>query len=58
MLGVLADHHDLALALDDLALFTNRLHRRPDLHVQLPPCSRFSAFAAPGDPATGQIIGR
>ena len=39
VLGVLADHHDLALAADDLALFTNRLNRRPDLHVQLPPCS-------------------
>ena len=26
MLGVLADHHDAALALDDLALFTNGLY--------------------------------
>ena len=37
MLGVLADHHDLALAANDLALFADRLHRRTNLHVLLPP---------------------
>lgn len=32
MLGILADHHDLAFALDNLALFADRLDRRPDFH--------------------------
>ena len=32
MLGVLADHHDLAVTLDDLALFADFLHRRSDFH--------------------------
>ena len=37
MLGVLADHHDAAFTLDDLALFADRLHGRTNLHVLLPP---------------------
>ena len=37
MLGVFADNHDAALALDDLALFANGLHGRTDFHVGLPP---------------------
>ena len=37
VLGVLADDHDLALALDDLALFADRLHGRTNLHVLVPP---------------------
>jgi hypothetical protein len=32
VLGVLADHHHATLALDDLALFTNGLHRGTYLH--------------------------
>ena len=32
MLGVLADHHDAAFTLDDLALFTNGLYGRPYFH--------------------------
>ena len=32
MLGVFADHHHAALALDDLALFADGLHRRTDFH--------------------------
>ena len=32
VLGILADHHDLAFALDNLALFADRLDRRPDFH--------------------------
>ena len=32
MLGVLADHHDAAFTLDDLALFTNGLYRGTYLH--------------------------
>ena len=32
MLGVFADNHHAALALDDLALFADGLHRRTDFH--------------------------
>jgi hypothetical protein len=32
MLRVFTDHHDLALALDDLALFAHFLYRRSDFH--------------------------
>ena len=32
VLGVLADDHDFALALDDLALFAHGLHGRSDFH--------------------------
>ena len=37
MLGVLANDHDPALALDDLALFADGLDRRPDFHAKYPP---------------------
>ena len=37
MLGILADDHDLALTANDLALFADRLHRRTNLHVLVPP---------------------
>ena len=33
MLGVLADHHDLAMALYDLALLAHGLYRRSDFHL-------------------------
>ena len=33
VLGVFADHHDLAFSLDDLALIADFLHRGFDLHV-------------------------
>ena len=32
VLGILADHHDLAMALDNLALLAHGLDRRPDFH--------------------------
>jgi hypothetical protein len=32
MLGILADDHHAALALDDLALLANGFYRRPDFH--------------------------
>ena len=35
MLGVLANDHDAALALDDLALFADGLDRRPDFHANI-----------------------
>ena len=34
VLGILANHHHTAFALDDLALFTDRLHRRTNLHCR------------------------
>ena len=40
MLRILADDHDLALALDDLALLADRLDRRPHFHVGLLLCRR------------------
>ncbi len=33
VLGVLADDHDFALALDDLALLAHGLHGRSDFHL-------------------------
>ena len=38
VLGILANDHDAALALDDLALFADRLDRRTNLHWVFPPC--------------------
>ena len=58
MLGILADDHDTALALDDLALLADRLDRRSNLHLSDPPRFVFSTLAAPGDATPGQIIGR
>ena len=37
VLGVLADDHHDAVALDDLAFFTHGFHRRSDFHVIKPP---------------------
>ena len=34
MLGVLADDHDLAMTLDDLALFAHGLYGRSDFHLK------------------------
>lgn len=34
VLGVLADHHNSAATLDDLALLADRLDRRTNLHEQ------------------------
>ena len=36
VLGVLADDHDFAMALDDLALFAHGLYGRSDFHVYPP----------------------
>ena len=54
MLGVLADHHDAALALDDLALFTNGLYRRPYFHRVF----LLLILGAPRNAAAGQIVRR
>lgn len=37
MLRVLANNHDSAVALDDLAFLAHRLHGRSDFHMLLPP---------------------
>ena len=37
VLRILADDHHTALALNDLALFADRLHRRTNFHETLPP---------------------
>jgi hypothetical protein len=39
VLGVLADDHDFALALDDLALLAHGLHGRSDFHFVIPPAN-------------------
>ena len=52
MLGVLADDHDFARALDDLALLTHGLHGRSDFHLL------YLLLASPGDAAAGQIVRR
>ena len=36
MLGVLADYHNLAVALDNLALFTNSFDGRLNFHYIIP----------------------
>ena len=51
VLGVLADNHDFALALDYLALFAHGLHGRSYFHLF------YLLLASPGDAAAGDIIG-
>ena len=50
VLGILADDHDFALALDDLALLAHGLHGRSDFHLL------YLLLASPGDAAAGQIV--
>ena len=64
MLGIFADNHHAAFALDDLAFFTDRLNRRTNFHVLylliLMPVSlrkTRSVLAAPGNSASGEVIG-
>ena len=52
VLRVLADDHDFALALDDLALLTHGLYGRSDFHLF------FLLLASPHDAAAGDVIGR
>ena len=51
VLGVLANDHDFALALDDLALLAHGLHGRSYFHLF------YLLLASPGDAAAGDIIG-
>ena len=55
MLGIFANNHHAALALDDLALFADRLHRRTDFHGNTSlGCE--SVLAAPRDAAASEIV--
>jgi hypothetical protein len=59
MLGVFANDHNFALALDDLALLAHGLNGRSYFHNVLPPVSLLAllgGFASPGDPTPCQII--
>ena len=66
VLGVLANHHNTAFAANNLALLAHGLHGRSYLHKFVTFLSAFCVldfagrglFAAPGDPATGQVVGR
>ena len=51
MLGVLANDHYFALALDDLALFAHGFYGRSDFHLI------YLLLASPGDAAAGDVIG-
>jgi hypothetical protein len=51
VLGVLADDHDFALALDDLALLAHGLHGRSYFHLL------YLLLASPHDAAPGDVIG-
>ena len=53
MLGVLADDHHATLALDDLALLADFLHRRSDFHKEyLPRAVRTVIWWGSGAPFT------
>lgn len=54
MLRIFADHHYLALALDDLAFFANLFNGWLYLHFITIPF----LFGAPGDASLGQVIRR
>ena len=64
VLGVLADDHDAAFALDDLALLANRFHRGSDFHFYislnvveiLAEADFLLVLGAPGDAPPGQIV--
>ena len=56
MLGVLADNHNFALALYDLALFAHGLNGRSYFHFCL--LEKLLLFASPRDAAASQVVGR
>ena len=56
MLGVFANNHYTALALDDLALFAHGLHGRSYLHTVNLHTRTKSLFTSPCDPTAGQVI--
>ena len=60
VLGVLADDHDLAFSLNDLALFADLLYRRLHFHGDTIPFCTFELwlFGSPGDTSLIQVINR
>ena len=50
VLGVFANYHDFALALNDLAFLAHRLHGRSYFHLF------YLLLASPGDTSAGQVI--
>ena len=62
VLGVLANDHDAAFALDDLALLANGLNGRSYFHLKLPPLIPLTGwsglFGTPGDASLGQVVWR
>ena len=67
MLGIVANDHDAALALDHLALLAHRLNGRSYFHLKLPPCHEafsrkkllpltLDLFGTPGDAALLQVV--
>lgn len=50
VLRVLANYHDFALALNNLAFFAHGLHGRSYFHLL------YLLLTSPGDAATGQIV--
>jgi hypothetical protein len=52
VLGVFANNHNFALALDDLALLAHGLDARSDFH------NVYLLLGSPGDAAAGEVIGR
>src|SRR6476661_301986 len=56
--GVLADDHDPAVTADDLALVTDGLDARVDLHVNNIPCYSAGLLVAVDDPTPGEVVRR
>ena len=56
MLGVFANYHNAALALDDLALLAHGLNGRSYLHNSNLHCELCALFTSPRDPTAGQVI--
>ena len=58
VLGIGANHHDAAFALDDFALFANGLNGRSDFHFQIPPCTfpKRNLFRTPCNASLGQVV--
>ena len=57
MLGVFANNHNTALALNDLALFAHGLDGRSYLHTVNLHLRTMSLLTSPCDSAAGQVIG-
>src|SRR5689334_4296021 len=53
---VLADHHDAAVATDHLALVTDRLDARVDLHVSPFLLVRLGLLVPVDDPTSGEVV--